>query len=95
MTHTKGPWERGGNGRGGSAYCVYQVAGEGDRIVDTRSTFSRFDAATQIANGNLIAEAPNMLEALEGLCVAYAACNGAEGPEYGKAMATIAKAKGT
>ena len=88
MTHTKGPWLA-VQARHGDDSTWHVVILKKNRVqVLTRvQTLKSSDA-------HLIAAAPDMLEALEKMCIAYAKCNGAEGDDYNEAISIIAKAKG-
>jgi hypothetical protein len=62
---TPGPWERGGGENGGGELLVYCNNSLGSAICDATSHYSVFDKTTRIANLDLIAAAPELLEALQ------------------------------
>ena len=62
---TPGPWERGGGDNGGGELLVYCNNSLGSAICDATSHYSVFDKRTRIANLDLIAAAPELLEALQ------------------------------
>lgn len=62
---TPGPWERGGGKNGGGDLFVYCNNSLGSAVCDATSHYSVFDKNTRIANLNLIAAAPELLEALQ------------------------------
>jgi hypothetical protein len=64
---TPGPWERGGGENGGGELLVYCNNSLGSAICDATSHYSVFDKRTRIANLDLIAAAPELLEALRRL----------------------------
>lgn len=61
---TPGPWERGGGENGGGELLVYCNNSLGSAICDATSHYSVFDKTTRVANLDLIAAAPELLEAL-------------------------------
>lgn len=87
---TPGPWERGGGDSGGSELLVYCNNSLGSAICDATSHYSALDKATRIANLDLIAAAPELLEALQAVVrVADRATD-----EFDMARAAIKKALG-
>ena len=62
---TPGPWERGGGTKGGGELVVYCNNSLGSAVCDATSHYSIFDKQTRIANLNLMAAAPDLLEALQ------------------------------
>ena len=68
---TPGPWERGGGKNGGGELLVYCNNSLGSAVCDATSHYSVFDKQTRIANLNLMAAAPELLEALLGLVGSY------------------------
>ncbi|MGO3414464.1 MAG: hypothetical protein ACTIMC_12105 [Kluyvera intermedia] len=64
---TPGPWERGGGKNGGGELLVYCNNSLGSAVCDATSHYSVFDKKTRIANLNLMAAAPELLEALQKL----------------------------
>ncbi|AXH43461.1 hypothetical protein MZUP3_470 [Erwinia phage vB_EhrS_49] len=60
---TPGPWERGGGENGGGELLVYCNNSLGSAICDATSHYSVFDKRTKIANLDLMAAAPDLLEA--------------------------------
>ena len=61
---TPGPWER-GDGNHGGELLVYCDDALGSAICDATSHYNVIDKQTRIANLNLIAAAPELLEALQ------------------------------
>ncbi|MDF9909578.1 UNVERIFIED_ORG: hypothetical protein OKW14_001504 [Pantoea brenneri] len=98
---TPGPWERGGGESGGSELLVYCNNSLGSAICDATSHYSVFDKATRIANLDLIAAAPELLEALQNLKrevvlsdIDLAYIESHFSPHIDRARAAIAKALG-
>lgn len=94
---TPGPWERGGGENGGGELLVYCNNSLGSAVCDATSHYSVFDKQTRIANLNLMAAAPELLEALQNLV--HADTHGiknctAQVSAIEKARAAIAKALG-
>jgi len=98
---TPGPWERGGGENGGGELLVYCNNSLGTAICDATSHYSVFDKTTRIANLDLIAAAPELLEALQNLKrelvlsdVDLAYIESHFRPHIDRARAAIAKALG-
>lgn len=98
---TPGPWERGGGENGGGELLVYCNNSLGSAICDATSHYSVFDKTTRIANLDLIAAAPELLEALQNLKrelvlsdVDLAYIESHFRPHIDRARAAIAKALG-
>lgn len=99
---TPGPWERGGGESGGGELLVYCNNSLGSAICDATSHYSVFDKATRIANLDLIAAAPELLEALQDMLSGWKYIRQTHGDLYGvgwdraeqKATEAIKKALG-
>lgn len=97
---TPGPWER-GDGNHGGELLVYCDDALGSEICDAASHYNVIDKQTRIANLNLIAAAPELLEALQLLMAEQTGGNKSCGHNgftcvcpHDKARAAIAKALG-
>ena len=89
MTHTKGRWNR--NIAPASRYPVI-YAGRNTHVALVIS--QGLPEAEQEANANLIAAAPDLLEACEALLDSIYGGGGGDGEVLAKANAAIAKARG-
>lgn len=88
-THTPGPWHVRNDGSVGSV----QRGG----MVVAQPCIEPKNQGDQAANARLIAAAPELLDALEGMREALAECEGwtqDQQSAYGKALAAISKARG-
>lgn len=100
--HTKGPWHTDGDGmiiwagdKDNASNMVADIRGYG-HMTAVEGLTPKEAAERQIANGDLIAAAPDLLEALEMFVESYEKCLQLEKTDQAllKAKSAISKAKG-